>query len=47
MAIEEPIVENEKCLPCPSVTFTVVKCRRSSKILDKKSGCGYKGYLLC
>ena len=37
MAIEEPIVENEKCLPCPSVTFTVVKCRRSSKILDKKS----------
>ena len=43
MAIEEPIVENEKCLPCPSVTFTVVKCRRSSKILDKKSGCGYKG----
>ena len=45
MTVILPTVDSlaEKCLPCPTAVFKIVKCRRSSKILDKKSGCGYKG----
>lgn len=38
-----PIIENEKCLPCPTAIFKIIKCRRSSEISDTKSGSGYKG----
>jgi hypothetical protein len=45
MTVILPTVDSlaEKCLPCPTAVFKIVKCRRSAKILDKKSGCGYKG----
>ncbi len=43
MATTYPTVENERSLPCPTAIFKIVKCRRTSKILDKKSGCGFKG----